>query len=262
MKIIKFFAVLIFIIVLASSVIHFLAVFLVRKTVTFEIPPKSQYKIGEIFPMKMEIKDIRTPINAVQTDLGFDSNKIEVVDISIKDSFANVFIQKQIDNKEGWARLTGGLPNPGYSSDSGLFATVYFKAKNAGLVEIKFLPSSLVLANDGNGTNVLKDFPSVSYLIVPEKISKEDEDKQQTLVSDKSVLGASTSDKGEPGAQLVFFNEDSVFKDSTSSGNVLGSESGDNSSQDKPQIVGFIGVLDKVDGFIVSVWTKILNFRK
>ena len=244
MKAFKFFAISILVVVIAASGIHFLAVFLSPKTATFVIPDKSQYKIGEIFPMKMEIRNIKTSVNAVQTDIGFDSKRVEIVDISTKDSFANVFIQKEINNNDGWARLTGGLPNPGYFSDSGgLFATVYFKAKSAGLTEIKFLPSSLVLANDGKGTNVLKDFPSASYLIVPEKISKEEEDKQKKLLSDTSVLGAST--------QLVFFNEDAV----------LGSSSDDSVIQNKSFFDNFVETLVKIDNFIVSGFSFAFSFN-
>ena len=89
------------------------------------------------------------PINAIQADLGFNPEKVEVVDISTQNSFANIFIQKEINNETGYARLTGGLPNPGFFSDRGIFGTVFFRGKQPGVVKIDFLPSSMVLANDG-----------------------------------------------------------------------------------------------------------------
>lgn len=178
----------------------------VPKTATFAIPTKGQYRIGEIFPMKIEIADIQKPVNAIQADLGFDPTKVEVVEVSTKDSFANIFIQKEIDNTGGWARLTGGLPNPGFSGDHGLFGTIYFRAKSSGLIKIGFLPTSMVLANDSKGTNILKDLPSVSYLILPEKISEEEAKDQQKLTVNTNVLGIST-----PSGQLVFYDEKSVL---------------------------------------------------
>src|SRR4030042_4329515 len=110
------------------------------KSVSFVIPTKGQYRLEEIFPMKIDIAGIKPPINAVQADLSFEPQKLEIVDISTQDSFANIFIQKEINNEVGYARLSGGLPNPGYSNESGIFATVYFKTKSPGAVKVEFLP--------------------------------------------------------------------------------------------------------------------------
>ncbi len=177
------------------------------KTVNFVIPSKGQYRLGEIFPMKIEIAGIETPINAVQADLGFDSNKLEVTYISTKGSFAEIFIQKEINNEAGFARLTGGLPNPGFFSDRGLFGTVYFKAKQPGLVVIEFLPSSLVLANNSEGTNVLKKLDQVSYLILPEEISEEEKHLQRDFTNMTSgVLGIE-----HDATQLTFFEDNQVL---------------------------------------------------
>ena len=153
-----------------------------RQTASFIIPPKGQYKLGEIFSMNIEVDNIKNPINVVQADLKFDPDKIEVVNISTKNSFANIFIQKESNNTKGYVRLTGGLPNPGWHGTNGLFGTVYFKTKQPGLVTIAYLPTSLVLANDGQGTNILKSRPSFSYLILPDKISTEEEKAQTKLL--------------------------------------------------------------------------------
>ncbi len=159
------------------------------KTVSFVIPSKGQYRLGEIFPLKIEVTGIKVPINAVQADLGFNPERLEIVNISTTDSFANIFIQKEINNEVGYARLTGGLPNPGFFSDRGLFGTVYFKGKSPGVTKIEFLPSSLVLANDGRGTNVLRELTSVSYLILPERISQKEEEMQKSTFLQSAVLG-------------------------------------------------------------------------
>jgi hypothetical protein len=177
------------------------------KTVNFVIPSKGQYRLGEIFPMKIEITGIETPINAVQADLGFDASKLEVTHISTQGSFADIFIQKEINNEVGFARLTGGLPNPGFFSDRGLFGTVYFRAKQPGLVVIEFLPTSLVLANDAKGTNVLQKLDQVSYLILPEEISEEEKQMQRDLTRMTSgVLGIEHDT-----TQLTFFEDDQIL---------------------------------------------------
>lgn len=219
------------------------------KTVSFVIPTKGQYRLGEMFPMKIEIAGIKTPINAVQADLGFEPAKLEVVDISTEGSFANIFVQKEINNDGGYSRLTGGLPNPGFFSDRGLFGTVFFKGKSPGVVKIEFLPSSMVLANDGRGTNVLKDLASVSYLILPEKISQEEEEMQKSIILQSSVLGESTKD-----TQMKFYEENNVL------GAKVAQEIGKKKKFNPAQI--FLEALEKTDRFVLSFWDKIFSFSR
>ncbi|MBI2414885.1 hypothetical protein HYV31_03590 [candidate division WWE3 bacterium] len=212
------------------------------KTVSIVIPPKGQYRLGEIFPMKVEISNVQTPINTVQTDISFDPAKLEVVDISTADSFANIFIQKEINNEIGYARLTGGLPNPGFSSDGGLFGTVYFKGKTPGIVKVSFLPSSMVLANDSRGTDVLKDFASVSYLVLPEKISESEDNQQKQLRINGGVMGAQST-RG----QLIFFEDGD---------RVLGSYTEIELDEVKKINImqEFLIMLEKIDRFIIGLY--------
>jgi hypothetical protein len=218
-----------------------------QKTVSFIIPPKGQYRLGEIFPMKIEIAGIKTPINAIQADLSFDPQKLQVVDISTNDSFANIFIQKEINNEVGYARLTGGLPNPGFASDHGLFGTIFFQGKDPGVVEIEFLPSSMVLANDGRGTNVLKELAAVPYLILPERISEEEEELQTSLIK-PLVLGEETEE-----TQLKFYEE----------GRVLGEELPTGVEKKQSFNLGriFLDFLEEVDRFILSFWSNLVGLR-
>jgi hypothetical protein len=177
------------------------------RTVGFNIPARGQYRLGEIFPMKIEMIGIQAPINTVQADVGFNPEKLEVSHISTEGSFAEIFIQREINNELGFARLTGGLPSPGFYSERGLFGTIYFKGKQPGIVEIEFLPSSLVLANDGIGTNVLLGFDKVSYLILPEEISEEEKQLQKDLtVMRTGVLGVE-----DEGTQMIFYDENQVL---------------------------------------------------
>ena len=216
------------------------------RTVTFVIPSKGQYRLDEIFPMKIEIAGIKVPVNAMQADLSFDPSKLEVVEISTQDSFANIFIQKEINNEVGYARLTGGLPNPGYFSDHGLFGTVFFKGTNPGIVKIEFLPSSMVLANDGRGTNVLRELAAVSYLILPEKISPQEEEMQKEIVLKPVVLGTETQE-----TQMKFYEEEKV----------LGAQVGQEIEKEKGFNLGkiLLGFLERVDRIILSLWGKVLT---
>ncbi|MFC1624767.1 cohesin domain-containing protein [Patescibacteria group bacterium] len=218
------------------------------KTVSFIIPSKNQYKLGEIFPMKVHITGIQTPINAVQADIGFNPDILEVASISTIESFANVFIQKEIDNENGFARLTGGLPNPGYFSDHGDFGTVYFKGIQPGVSKVEFLPTSLVLANDGKGTNVIKEYASTSFLILPDEIETDIREQQEVLIG-ADVLGEQTES-----TQMIFYEEPVV----------LGIKEDFDKSvpQELREIpcpkLGFC-VIEFIDKTIISFWESVLG---
>lgn len=219
------------------------------KTVSFSIPSKGQYRLGEIFSMKIDITGIKSPINAVRADLSFDPKKLEVVEISTKDSFANIFIQKEIGNDVGFVRLSGGLPNPGFFGDHGIFGTVLFRAKEPGIVKVEFLPSSLVLANDAKGSSVLKDLNAASYLILPEELSAEEKEDQK-IFYEQTVLGAQSEDK----TQMTFYKDEEV----------LGSETKEEQAVTEGKkpwnpLETFLIFIGKIDQLILSSWTKIFG---
>lgn len=172
-----------------------------EKTIVMEIPLSNEYRIGELFTMPVEMHGLEVPINTVQIDLKYPSELVEIADILTMDSFAEIFLQKEIRNDLGIARISGGLPSPGYSKESGLFCKILFLAKGSGLGEIEILPTSMILANDGNASNVLAEFSSSAFLISDKRISKAEEEFQSTILQSK-VLGV-FDDK------MTFFEEDS-----------------------------------------------------
>ncbi|MEA2020530.1 MAG: cohesin domain-containing protein [Patescibacteria group bacterium] len=182
------------------EILEGLDISLTPKTATFEIPPRAQYRLGEIFPMRITLTGIKRSINAVQADFSFDPRRLELVEISTRESFASVFIQKEIDNKTGYGRLAGGVPSPGFSQERGVFGTVYFRGKTPGLADVEFLPSSMILANDGRGTNVLKGLASSHYLVLPEEVLDTERELQESALI-LEVLGTEEERK----EQMLFF---------------------------------------------------------
>lgn len=172
------------------------------KEKTVHLTAKSNRTIyaGKIHPLKIVLEGIKTPINAVRVDMRFNPEEVEVVDFITKDSFADIFIEKQIDNKNGFFRITGGVPNPGYNATVGLFGTVMLRPKISGHTTIEFLPSSVVMANDGRGSDVLFDFDTVSYLVLP---ATDDTAIDSGDSNYESLVLGEQSDK----AKLTFFDE-------------------------------------------------------
>ncbi len=217
-----------------------------EKTVSFMFPANGQHRLYEVFPMKVEVVGIKDTINAIQADIGFDPLILRVVDITTKGSFANIFVQKEIDNVNGYARISGGLPNPGYSDRGGVFATFYFEAIGTGVAKVEFLPSSLVLANDGKGTNVLKELSSASYLVFPEEVTPEEREGQAKLIGQSEGLDADDNK-----VQLHFYDEKG------SHAAVLG-EAVSQKEDDKDFLKTISDFIYGLDRFIVSFWGYLL----
>lgn len=246
---------------LESKVLDKAGLTLTDKTVTFIIPEKGQFRIGETFPLRIELDGIKTPINTIQADVSFDPKRLEIIDISTESSFANVFIQKEINNQVGFGRLTGGLPNPGFQTERGLFGTIFFQGKGAGLATVDFLPSTIVLANDGKGTNILKPPPSVTFLILPEHISEYEPDEELQAVSIKPMILGETAED-----QIILYDESgerilgAKVEETTDSSSVEESTYTEPGESAKPSILErILGLFNKVDKFIISFWSKLFG---
>lgn len=155
--------------------------------------PLPTYRPGETFPLKIEVENVSHSINAVQLELSYDPAYLEVLNVSTVGSFASVFLDKEIDNERGQFKLSGGIPSPGFKGPRGLFATVIFHARQTGPAQVKFLPSSQIFLNDGKGTNVLKNFQTVGFVISPNGLSQREEEKQKKDILGAHVLGAQSS---------------------------------------------------------------------
>jgi hypothetical protein len=226
----------------------------VPKTATFETSDRQQFKVGDTIPMKIEVKNVKTAVNAVRADIKFDNNFVEVVDISTSGSFATIFVDKKIDNPIGFASISGGLPYPGAQGDNLFFAVVYLHALQAGAIKIEYLPSSMVLANDGRGTNILGELKPVSYFIEPVDDGTAVELNLQSNVMERSGGGDDQLyffDITKPGLGLTTEEE---FSDK-----VLGASDPDNLPEDKSLTLKFIEFLMNIDEQIVKLWRNLFS---
>ncbi|MCL5409429.1 MAG: hypothetical protein M1607_01040 [Patescibacteria group bacterium] len=119
------------------------------------------------------------------------------------------------------------------------------------MAQVAFLPSSLVLANDGKGTDVLKDFAQAAYLILPDTEAGKASSESGQIIMHSQVLGEETQ------ANQMFFYDENV--------NVLGSETqispiptpaSTTSLKDQPSYQ-LLDLLSKIDQMILDFWEKI-----
>lgn len=203
-----------------------------------------QYYIGEIIPMPIELEQVKTSVNAVQADIGFDPKSFELLDFTLDGSFANIFIQKQIDNDKGYGRISGGLPNPGFMGDRGVFATALLKTKQSGLLGVYFLPTSAVLANDGKATNLLQENYSITFDVINESIPKEKLQEQEKMYLKRSGVSLYTQSQNESYLEFT----DGVILGAATSKEL---EEAQKEALKKEQKA----LVHRYDAFVIRVWT-------
>lgn len=142
------------------------------KAATLYFSPSSVQTIsGSTFSVGVRVNTAGQSINAAQGSATFDSEKLEVVSISKSGSIFNLWTQDPtFSNSDGTIDFEGGIPNPGYSGSLGLILTVSFRAKASTTVSGSTpvsLISGAILANDGQGTNILSSLGQVSVAISP-----------------------------------------------------------------------------------------------
>jgi hypothetical protein len=221
------------------------------KTVSFSIPTKGQYQLGEIFPMDITLANVKTPINTVQADLGFDPGLLEVMDITTDGSFAKVFVQKEVQNDTGFARISGGLPSPGVTCDECHFASVIFRTKKPGTAVVDYLPSSLVLANDGKGSNIIKSLGSTAFIILPEKVNNDQLQKQEVYLQTK-VLGAKTESTE---------NQMYLFKGKVLAENTLPQVQEKSNIKPSDWLKEMFSGIQRLDAFVIDFWKNVFSVK-
>jgi hypothetical protein len=133
---------------------------------TLSISPASgSYSQGKTFSVKISVSSPTTAINAVSGTLAFPPDKLQVTSVSKAESILTLWVQgPSFSNPQGTVSFEGVVPNPGFTGSGGLVATVNFKVIGTGNAIIKFNNGS-ILANDGEGTNILKNLNTASYTL-------------------------------------------------------------------------------------------------
>ena len=134
-------------------------------------PSTGRYEVGNTFSILIKVNSGGVAINAVDTTLIFDPNRLEVKSISKSDSIFTLWIQDPIfSNSEGTVQFAGGKHSPGFTGAAGTIILVTFKAKTAGDANLTFAAGS-VLADDGKGTNILTHMAGGSYKLFAREIT-------------------------------------------------------------------------------------------
>lgn len=122
---------------------------------------------GNTFTETVYVSSSDQAMNAISGVISFPPEILQVVSVSKASSILSLWVQEPtFSNVDGTISWSGIVPNPGYIGNRGRVFSIQFRAKRAGSATIVFSSSSQVLANDGNGTDILSDTSAASISVL------------------------------------------------------------------------------------------------
>lgn len=153
-------------------------------------PNSGSYKVGDTIKVSVLINTNGVPVNATEDSIKFSTDTLKLVSISKGGSIiTNWIVDPAFSNSAGTASLIGGiLGGNGYSGGAGLVATLTFKATAIGVANVSFISAS-ILANDGNGTELISGKGTATFNISASVVPKVQvtEDKTTGANNDSTI---------------------------------------------------------------------------
>ena len=129
-------------------------------------PNTGVYNAGSSFTVKVVVNTAGKSINAAEGSLKFNPQELTVVSVDRSNSIFNLWVtEPTFSNSAGTITFSGGMPS-GYTGSSGTVFNVTFRSASASTARVSLTGGS-VLANDGQGTNVLSSMNGGTFTIQP-----------------------------------------------------------------------------------------------
>lgn len=120
-------------------------------------PSDKTCSVGQSCAISVFVSSPDQAMNAASGVALFPADKLQISSISKSGSVFGMWVQEpSFSNSAGTVNFEGIVMNPGFTGVSGKLLTINFTAKAPGTADVTF-SSGDVLANDGQGTNILKN---------------------------------------------------------------------------------------------------------
>lgn len=128
------------------------------KAATLTISPGSgTFVVGSTFDASIILDTKDKAANAIEVELLFPADKVQLANPSVGKSIVQLWpAPPEFSNRDGRIYFAGGIPSPGINVSNGVVLTLTFRVVAPGDGEIAFGPKTHIFANDGKGTNILK----------------------------------------------------------------------------------------------------------
>ncbi len=129
-------------------------------------PSAGQYAVGQTIAVAVLLSSSDQSANAVSATISFPTDKLSVTSVSKAGSIIQLWAaEPSYSNAGGSVAFEGIIPNPGFQGAGGRLVTIYFKIKAQGQGPV-ILTKSSVLANDGQGTDILTNVNNADFTLI------------------------------------------------------------------------------------------------
>ncbi len=128
----------------------------------------SSVQVGDRITLSIKVKSTEQSINAVSGSVYFSEDLFRVVSVSKSKTIVNLWTREPSIQRNR-INFEGIILNPGYQGSSGNIFDISFEAKKPGDAIIR-IGEGAVLANDGQGTNILDSLDSTKIKITPRQV--------------------------------------------------------------------------------------------
>jgi hypothetical protein len=141
----------------------FLPIFTILAADLYILPSNKDLNVGDNLNIAVYVDSIDQAMNAVSFRISYPEDLLKFVSLSKTGTIINLWVQEPRGGN-GEVSAEGIVLNPGFTGSKGKILNITFKALNSGKADLSFI-SGTVLANDGLGTNILKNMRGGSYSI-------------------------------------------------------------------------------------------------
>jgi hypothetical protein len=154
----------------AISVFILLPIFTTLAADLYILPSSKDLNVGDTLNVSVYIDSLDQAMNAVSFRISYPEDLLRFVSLTKTGTIINLWVQEP-KGGNGEVFAEGIVLNPGFTGSRGKILNITFKALNSGKADISFV-SGAVLANDGLGTNILKNMKGGSYAISKVSVAK------------------------------------------------------------------------------------------
>ena len=126
-------------------------------------PSSGTRATGVVFPVHIYVSSANQAMNAASGVVSFSRDTLEVVSLSKTGSIFTLWVQEpSFANNTGTVNFEGIVLNPGFTGTTGRILTINFRVRATGSASLSFSSGS-ILANDGQGTDILANSGNASF---------------------------------------------------------------------------------------------------
>jgi|GEM_PF-852377 len=156
----------------------FLPIFTTFAADLYILPSSKDLNVGDTLNVAVYVDSIDQAMNAVSFKISYPEDLLKFVSLSKTGTIINLWVQEP-KGGNGEVFAEGIVLNPGFTGSRGKILNITFKAIKSGNANLNFV-SGAVLANDGLGTNILKNMRGAFY-VIKEKIVEEEITEQPII---------------------------------------------------------------------------------